>query len=354
MRERSVAKQLRVGVLILAALATVMLALLSVGQEQRFWERRVSYEIHFTRTNGLQVGAPVALTGVTVGSVGSMRFPADPTARFIRVKVSVAGNVAPRVRENSVASIRTLGLLGDKYIEISAGTPDAAPLPPGGVIASIDPIDYEAVLGQSGDIVSNVVELTASLRNLLKAMDRGQGLLGALVKNRELGEATLVDFQRTMRNLRETTTSLQAILARIERGEGLLGMLARNTERGREIKEHLARSAANLEEVSRRLARSPLLRALDDEQYTRRVLANLDRATADLAEVAAKLNRGEGTLGKLLNDPALYHQAESLLGTARKSWALRLYRGLSGLWPFGHGEPEQPAEATSPGAAPGR
>ena len=96
-------------------------------------------------------------------------------------------NVAPRLRENSVATIRTYGLLGDRYIELTAGSPDAAPVQPGGLLSSIDPIDYEAVLGQSGDIVTNIVEVTASLKDVLGAIQRGEGLLGAMVRNRELG-----------------------------------------------------------------------------------------------------------------------------------------------------------------------
>jgi predicted Zn finger-like uncharacterized protein len=57
------------------------------------------------------------------------------------------------------------------------------------------------------------------------------------------------------------------------------------------------------------------------------VLGNLDRAAADLAEVAAKINRGDGTLGKLVNDPALYHDTHALVGRARKSWLLRWFAG---------------------------
>src|SRR5262249_33548848 len=156
------------------------------------------YEIHFARAGGLMVGAGVSLTGVPVGSVSEMRFPDDPARSYIQVRIKVAGDVAPRIRENSVASIRTLGLLGDRYIEISAGSADSNPVAAGGIINAIDPIDYEAVLGQSGDIVTNIVEVTASLKTVLQSIEHGEGLLGAMVRNRELGEATLRDFQATM------------------------------------------------------------------------------------------------------------------------------------------------------------
>jgi len=142
----------RVGFLVFVALAILIATIMSLGGEQKFWERKVQYEVHFARTNGLQVGAPVSLTGVTIGSVAEMRFPPDPTASYIQVLVNVLGEATPRIHDNSVATIRTFGLLGDRYIELSSGSPDAAPLPPGSLISSIDPVDYEAVLGQSGHL----------------------------------------------------------------------------------------------------------------------------------------------------------------------------------------------------------
>src|SRR2546429_166893 len=304
-------------------------AIVTVGQQEHFWERKVRYEMHFARTNGLQVGAPVSLTGVAIGSVVNMRFPSDPAAAYIEVMIGVTSDVAPRLRENSVATIRTYGLLGDRYIELTAGSPDAAPVPPGGLLSSIDPIDYEAVLGQSGDIVTNIVEVTGSLKDVLGTIQRGEGLLGAMVRNRELGESTLVDLQRTMANVQATTAALEKILQRVDRGEGMLGQLTSDTKEARELLGHVRRSARSLDQLTTRLNRGngALARLMEDETYARRLLGNLDRAISDLAEVAAKLDRGQGTLGKLVNDPSLYHDTKALVGGARKSWMLRFFGG---------------------------
>jgi phospholipid/cholesterol/gamma-HCH transport system substrate-binding protein len=239
--------------------------------------------------------------------------------------------VAPRIRENTVATIRTLGLLGDRYIELSAGTTDAPPLPANGVINSIDAVDYEAVLGQSGDIVTNIVEVTASLKTVLQSIEHGEGLLGAMVRNRELGESTLRDFQATMAHVQETSNALDEILQGVRRGEGLLGRLTRNTKESDALVRDLTHSARAFDEFTTRLNRSKGLvgRMVDDEAYARRVLGNLDHTLAHLAEVMNKIDRGDGTLGRLVNDPSLYHDARSLVGGARKSWLLRML-GASG------------------------
>ena len=341
----------RIGLMVAVAIAIFMLTILSLGQEQRFWQRKVQYEVRFARTNGLQKGALVSLNGVTIGSVDELRFPPDPTDTHIQVLINVASNVAERIREDTTAAIRTYGLLGDRYIELSAGS--AAPLAPGSRIAAVDPVDYEQVLGQSGgDIVSNVVELTASLRDVLQSIQRGEGLMGAMLKNRELGEATLTDLRQTMANLQDTTRSLDTIIVRVERGEGLLGQLTTRTKENAKLLARIEHSAANVEEVSQRLANGngALPRLFEDKAYADRVLGNLDRAAADLAEVTAKMKGTQGTFGKLINDPSLYHEAVALIGRVRKSWAARLFRTLGG-----NEEPPPPAETPAPGTpAPAR
>src|SRR5205809_357863 len=191
-----------------------------------------------------------------------MRFPPDPAANYIQVLINVKGDLAPRIRENTVASIRTLGLLGD--------------------------------------IVTNIVEVTASLKDVLGAIQRGEGLLGAMLRNRELGETTLVDLQRTMANVQATTASLEKILQRVDRGEGMLGQLISDTKEARQLLGHVRRSARSLDQLTTRLNRGngALARLMEDETYAQRVLGNLDRAISDLADVAAKLDRAVEEIGR--------------------------------------------------------
>jgi len=327
----------RVGILMSVALGTLMLGLMLIGEGQGFLRRKVHFHIHFSRTNGLLVGAPVALTGVNVGSVADITFPEDATARYIDVTIEVSRHVAPRVREDSIATVRTQGVLGDKYIELSAGTPTEPSREPGTVIPDVDPIDYEAVLGQSGDIVTNIVELTASLRNVLQGIDRGEGLLGAMVRNREQGELTFADIQQAVSNVAEITAYMESILASVERGEGLIGALVRDTDTAQGVLESLTRSTENLDRFTARLNSGTglLPRLIEDEAYAERVLADLETTTHALADLTGKLDRGEGTLGALIQDRTLYDETTAFVRTTRTSWTFQLYRGIRGLWPFG-------------------
>src|SRR5438046_6818498 len=121
----------KIGLLVAIALAILMVTVFSLNQEQPFWERKVQYEVRFTRTGGLQTGAPVSLSGVSIGTVAEMRFPPDPAVNYIQVLINVKGALATRIRENTVASIRTLGLLGDRYAEHSPVRRQTRRLPTG-------------------------------------------------------------------------------------------------------------------------------------------------------------------------------------------------------------------------------
>jgi phospholipid/cholesterol/gamma-HCH transport system substrate-binding protein len=340
----------RVGMLAAVSLTVLASTILYIGSEQRLFERKVRYLIHFQTTSGLQVGAPVSLTGVVIGNVEEMAFPRDVDAQYIVVHVRIAGEVEPRIRENSIASVRTLGLLGDKYVELTAGTADAQPLKPGSVIASLDPIDYESFLGQGGDILTNVMEVTTSLKNVLQTIDRGEGLLGELVKNRAGGAAIVADFRTAVGNIERSTASAARIVDGIEHGKGALGMLVTETERMERILTSVERATGSLERFAFRLENGTgaLPRLIDDEAYGRTVLGNVERTTTNLAEISDKVNRGDGTLGSLVNDPTLYRRVNGLFGGG-SGWAFSLYRGVRSLWPFGDGdEPLPPPPAASP------
>jgi phospholipid/cholesterol/gamma-HCH transport system substrate-binding protein len=344
---------LRVGALAAVSLSILAATVLYIGQEQRIFENKVRYVIQFHRTNGLQVGAPVSLTGVVIGNVEAMAFPRDVDAQYIAVHIRVAGNVAPRIRENSIATLRTLGLLGDKFVELTAGTTEAQPLKPGSVIASLDPIDYEEVLGQSGDIITNVIEVTASLKNVLQSIDRGEGLLGELVKNRSGGGAIVEDVRTAAANIERSTATAARIVERIEHGEGVLGALVKDSDRMDRILARVESASTSLERFTLRLQNGSgtLPRLLDDEAYARAVLGDVERTTANLAEISDKVNRGDGTIGALVNDPTLYRRVNGIF-TGGSGWMFSLYRGVQSLWPFGDGVSRSAGTPLLPAAEP--
>lgn len=366
----------RVGIVTAAALLVAAVAIESLGLGPGPLTSTERLETHFDRVNGLLPGAPVMLSGVTIGSVTSTRFPADPAAPYVVVKLRVKRAALARLHADAQARIESMGLLGDKYVELTAGALTAPPLAPGAVLRSDNPIDYEALLQKPGayDMVANILAISNSLRSLLDAVNRGNGIISELIRGSPSGAGrktlTLEQVSLTLVNLDQVARHLDALLARIEGGQGLLGAAVADTSKQRRLLDNLSASVADARASTRRLnrlleraeqAQGLLPRLVENRAYAARVMDNLDRSSEqlarsskDLAEVMRKINDGQGTLGLLVNDPSLYRQTQSLLGGDSSGWGLSLLRGLYGIThPFRQGQQTPPAGAGAvPASAP--
>lgn len=208
--ERDAGLRLRVGVFTLAALVLFAAFSLAVGSQSRWWQHHYTLRTSFRSVDGMLVGAPVKLAGVTVGRVAAIEFERDPGNDRVLVELSVDRRFKERVREDSLASISTIGVVGDKYVELTVGKPQYKVLASKAFVASIDPPDLNKIVQQGDQIV-------ASLKELAGGLTEGRGLLHALVYDPR-GEKMLSDLAQSAADLRQTT-------GRLTRGDGTLGAL---------------------------------------------------------------------------------------------------------------------------------
>jgi len=148
-----------------------------------------------------------------------------------------------------------MGLLGDKVLEVSVGTPRNSRLTEGDTVPSEATMDYEAIIAQAAGAVDDVVALTRDLRQLTGGIVRGEGTVGQLVTNRNLYD-----------QLTGTMARMNATLSRIQNSQGTLGRL------------------------------------IDDPAMYNRLVSVL--RSADSLFLA--INHSEGTFGKLIRDTTLY------------------------------------------------
>ena len=104
------------------------------------------------------------LAGVSVGHVGEIRLPEAGSAK-VRVELLIARRVQDRIRADSLARIETLGLLGDKIIDVTLGSPGAAVLQDGGELRTEEPFDTARLTQQGAELLRNLVELSTELRD---------------------------------------------------------------------------------------------------------------------------------------------------------------------------------------------
>jgi len=375
-------RDLRVGALALAALTLLAVAILTIGQRQQVFVRHTRYQTSFANVTGLQTGAAVRLSGVDVGFVEAIELPTDPEQNRIIVRFSVDADYTERIREDSEVSIKTIGLLGDKYLEIRAGSLGAPRTLEGGQVRGRDPAEVAEFVASGEDLIENLISISTSLKVILHRIEAGEGLLGELTRTPEEGEPFSVVAQSTVTELRAilqkvnagegllgrmisdpalsdefaaTTRSLQAtgatIAADLERTDSAYAVLFRDPEAAALLRETISAvrdaseaMAAAFEELS--TGQGTLPRLMQDKEYADTFLDDLQALTSHLRSVMEKLDEGEGTAGAFLNDPLLYQDLENVVrgveNSAVTSWFIRNRRKS--------GEQSQAEEAQAAGA----
>lgn len=346
---------IRVGALVLVALAVFAVGIFLIGEQSNLFRDKQRYRVRFLSVSGLQEGNPVQLNGVNVGSVEGIVLPEDPSEEGLIVTVTVDARYRERIRTDSQARIKTLGLLGDKFIELTSGSPSAGELPDGGEIPTAEAANVDALLSSGEDVVQNIVAISVSLKDILARMERGEGLLGELMRERAPGQPGLGD---TLAAVNEAVHALTAsfegdgavprllndkamgdqvagIVARVDRlvaeletGDGPLPAMLRDGE----LKARLESSLTNLDQASARFASAAeqiengeglLPRLLNDKEFAESLTSELQQMIERFNALAGKLAEGDGTVAKLLDDPSIYEALNDVVLGIEESKMLR-------------------------------
>jgi len=289
-----------VGIIILGVLT------LKVENFRAVMEKKYPLRAYFGSAAGLERGDAVAIAGVKVGEVTDVRIAKG------KVEVLMAIRRGAEVKADSVAIISASSLLGGKFVDISLGSPDAPPLEPNSVVASKDTPDVNALLEKIEAAVGGIADLTDSFR---KQFEGGQDFFKSLS---EAGP-----------KLQNILTSLEEITAKIKSGEGTVGKLVYDESLYNDARDIAAALKASSERLARILADnqktvSETLASLHD------TLPELRDSIATLKRIAEKIEKGEGTVGKLVSDRKLYDELTETVRTARTLLA-RIEKGEGAL-----------------------
>jgi phospholipid/cholesterol/gamma-HCH transport system substrate-binding protein len=300
--ERDARINLSVGAFVLTALVALAIGILSLTAESGFFQAQYRLTGNFKNVLGLLPGAPVWLGGKEVGRVDRIRFQPISADEPVLVVLRVNEDVQDRIRDDSVASIGTIGLLGDSYVEISFGSAGAAVLLDGDEIETSDPANVGALMSEGRNALASINELSGSLNEVVKTFseqkgaERAVGAIAAvsdiMIETREgSGLVHSLIFEPyegdLSKGLEDSLASVDAILTEVESGDGMLHDL--------------------------------IYSPMDEESIFDEALA----ATETLNRILGNLEAGEGTLGLLLTDPTVFEDLKVLLGGAQRSTLLR-------------------------------
>ena len=315
--------EVKVGFFVLATALLGVLAVLLLGKSKHVFEQRVNLHATFADVGGLVQGAPVRIAGVNVGTVAQIMFvKAEPRPQIV-VDLQISRSSAGLVRADSVARISAQGLLGDKIIEVSAGSTSAAPVGDGGEIKTAAAPDMDKMLQQasavlddarrSADRVAAAVDQFADPKTIAEVRESVlhiHGLLHATEKGDGLAHALFFD-KRTADELTRLESNLSNLTEHVDRGvQHLDAVLAATDGDGKQLINNVSRAARSVGQTAEQIERSHMV-------------ANLDKASGDLAQMTSYMKSGQGTLGALVVDPGVYEQLVQVLGGVGRSRVLR-------------------------------
>ncbi|HZS39633.1 MAG TPA: MlaD family protein [Polyangia bacterium] len=320
--------ELKVGLFVILLLAAGAGVVLLLGLERHVFENRVRLHAVFDEVAGLREGAPVWLSGVNVGTVTHIAFTARDREHErepirVRVDLEIARKHLPHVHQDSVARVGSQGLLGDKIVEVSIGSPASPPAKPDDTLPTQSPADFDKLMAQASDILEKGQVIAAraavamnafaepktladlkgsigSVRHLLHAVESGPGLAHALFYDR-----------RSADDLRAVAGELHRLTSRVDDGVAQVDRILHATDKdGAQVINNMSRAARNLGDAAAELRDS-------------KIIARLDRASADVVDLTGAIKSGQGTLGALIVDPTVYEQLVTVLGGVQRSRILR-------------------------------
>jgi phospholipid/cholesterol/gamma-HCH transport system substrate-binding protein len=200
------------------------------------------------------------------------------------------------IRTDSMVTIGTIGLLGDKYVNISRGSEAGTVVPDGGWVQGEEAGDISRIVAGTNDFVANLQVLSDQVKRMAERVDRGEGTLGRfltdtaiydnanltvkeatnLVRDARLGDGTigrLISDDELYQKVNATMDTVNTLVAKIESGHGAAGKFVN-----------------------------------DPALYN-----NADRLVGKFTNIADRIDRGEGTLGKFTTDEAFYNEARDTM-----------------------------------------
>ncbi len=270
--------EIKVGLFVLAGI--IILTYMSVKVGKFDFGRKKGYEIfaYFDNASGLNIDVPVEIAGIEVGRVKDIGLE--------RRKAKITMRIAPdtSIPSDSKAFIRTKGILGDKFIQIIPGKPESPPIKDGErIVDTYTPTDIDQLINTIGEVALDIRKVSRSLGNVLGGKE---------------GEDKM---RQILDNITTSTASLNRI---IEDNEKRISSLLINfSEFSKDIKDV---SNANKEYINRIV--------IDIKETT----TQLKEAVEAFSMIAKKIERGEGTLGKLIHDTTTIEDLNETLASLKR------------------------------------
>jgi ABC-type transporter Mla subunit MlaD len=289
-------REVKTGIFLTIASLIVAAFIFVVGDLSTLFTKP-GYEVltYFSSATGLEKRTGVRLAGVKIGYVKDIRLRDTEAEVVLSIEPSV------QIRTDSQATLAALGLLGEKYIEIIPGT-EGPICQPGGKIDSIPPRGLEQLGTELAAVSGEIQETGRVLRDLLGS-EESRSNLALILENLAAFASDLKAF---------SGTNSPAVNRGIQRGTEAVENF---DARVRALSDSLDELVLLLKDVVAE-NRDTIRENLED---IKALLEKADHSLGTLDETLNKVNRGEGTLGKLIQEQGLYDEAQKAVGDVQRA-----------------------------------
>lgn len=269
---------LKVGLLTLAAMASVVVMSLKITQNQSGFGKHVTYKTLVKDASGIFEKTPIKVAGINAGKIKSIEL----AGRDALITFEILEKV--KVTPNAKLKIKSVGLLGDKFIDIDLGAETNEQLPEGSFITTEGGEGFDSLAKDASAVLKDVKEITAGIKEALRD-DEGRNVVKQIVEN-----------------INEVTASLRRITDS-------------NEEKVNKIIDDIEQLSSQLAHETDRYQKDSLMA---DLSKIGPILDKVDATVSDLRVIVADVKDGKGTVGKLLRDDAVVDQVSQTLSSVNR------------------------------------
>lgn len=328
--------QLKVGLTVIVATVSLSVFIFLMGGETGIFTPRITLYTYFDNTEGIKVGDPVALQGLTIGNVKAVHVVPGRAEQPVQITMRVTTRYQFFLRKDTKTTIATAGVLGASFIDLDSTRANQAQVQDGDTLKSANQPGLQEVVRASQTTLQNLDVLVKRVDRIVAEIETGPGTLHDLISDSTLikrANAILGDIQsiindvnggkgtigellkdNTMaRKLNASLDKLNSIIDDINAGKGNLGLLIKDRALYDNAAQLVARGNKLMEDVNNGKGAIGLL--AKNEAFAKKLDDTIDK----LSQIAAKLSdtSSPGSLGLFIQNPSLYNNTDQLLAETR-------------------------------------
>ena len=290
------AQKIKLGLFVIITAVLLVTALYVIGRKQNIFGGTYYISAVFTNVNGLKLGNNVRYSGINVGTVRKITMINDTT---ICVNMAVESDILDHIRKDAKAVIGSDGIVGSMVLNIFPGTAEADLLRPGDTLSSIRKISTSDMMSTLSVTNENAAELTSELLKITSSLNEGQGTLGRLLNDEEMGndlKETVKNLNKVSREASEVINDLKTVISDIEFEESLLYVLVNDSLAASQFRSTLTHLETSSEQI--------------------------EEAVENLNSVILEVKEGDGTFNYIVNDTTLVNDIDETVKNVKQGSVL--------------------------------